>query len=620
MGWRNRVFPEAGDFHDFMPPDDDLPIRALPFIWIFVKALRVSMTFNFACAIAGSSLASVEPYFFGKFVTALTVSPAATARVVITYILLCQFLVRIVWQMAHAAQARSAPVLAMLVRHRLARYLYTHSYRYFQDDFAGRLAGKVVEMPQAVRETISDMRGIVVPAAVHAIVATTLFLGIDWRFGLCASFYFISTGLLICWRVTELSRKAGLTAAASQTMRGRYLDGIGNILLVKLFARERHENRLFSAAMIEEGRAEQNEQWQTLILWRGQHVLNASLQIGIILLCLRLFYAQRISIGDIATALTLGVSITMDNWWLLVTSTKFFSRFALIEEALATIVQPVEIRDAPNAIPLPTGSPDLSFEGIVFAYPGRSVFDGFTLNIPQGQKVGLIGPSGAGKSTLMQLTLRLFDVQGGAIRIGGQDIREVPQSELRGAIAVIPQTTDLLHRSIRDNIRYGRLDATDEEIVAAAKKAFIHETILSLRDQLGNSGYDCSVGERGVKLSGGQKQRIAIARAFLKDAPILILDEATSALDSESEELIQRSFTELFRDRTVIVIAHRLSTIAHLDRIVVLEGGRIAEDGPHQALLEQGALYARLWSLQSAGFLPVGNDFSCGLVTAGSRL
>ena len=604
MSWRSRAFPKAADFLEMMPPDGELPVRAVPFIWIFAKALRVSLTVETVCFIMGSGLFAFEPYFFGRFVTAMTVSGVAMMQVVVAYIVICQVLTRIFWQVGHAAEAHLLPLLTLLVRHRLARYLYTHSYRYFQDDFAGRLAGQVVEMPQAVRETIGDIQGTVIPIAVNGIVAMGLFAGIDWRFGLCSALYFLLECLMLRWLVPELSRRADRAAAAKQVTRGRYIDGIGNILLVKLFARERHEERLFSTTMIAEGTAEQSEQWHAVVLWRGQNILNALFQVAVIVLCMEPFGSRHLSAGNVATALTLGVTITMNNWWLLLMSTKFFSRFAIIEEALATIVQPVEIRDAPNAIPLLTGSADLSFEGIVFAYPGRQVFDGFDLNIPQGQRLGLIGPSGAGKSTLMQLTLRLFDVQGGAIRIGEQDIREVPQSELRTAIAVIPQTTDLLHRSIRDNIRYGRLEATDEEVMAAARKAFIHETILSLRDQLGNSGYDCSVGERGVKLSGGQKQRIAIARAFLKDAPILILDEATSALDSESEELIQRSFTELFRGRTVIVIAHRLSTIAHLDRIVVLEGGRIAEDGPHQALLDKGALYARLWSLQSAGFLP----------------
>jgi ATP-binding cassette subfamily B multidrug efflux pump len=233
------------------------------------------------------------------------------------------------------------------------------------------------------------------------------------------------------------------------------------------------------------------------------------------------------------------------------------------------------------------------------------VFVQFSLVIPQGQRIGLVGPSGAGKSTLVQLVLRLFDVQAGAISIGGQDIRDVAQHDLRKAIAVIPQSTDLMHRSIRDNIAYGNLEASNDQIIDAAKKAFIHDTILGLKDSHGNTGYDALVGERGVKLSGGQRQRIAIARAFLKNAPIILLDEATSALDSESEKLIQESLVELFKNRTVIVIAHRLSTISHLDRIVVLDQGRIVEDGPHADLVQAGALYARLWQLQSEGFIAV---------------
>ena len=609
IGFFARLWPKAERLQDFGLDESDLPKRAIPFIWVFVRALGLAFGIQALLYAAGATLFAFEPLFFGRLVSALEHGNVATGwhdagRILIGYLLIVQFGGRLSWQLGHFIESHSFPVLTMLIRRRLATYLHSHSYRYFQEDFAGRLAGKVVEMPQAVEDTINDVLSYLLTISISGLISIILFMRIDGLFALTAIIYFIANILFYRWRVPKLTVKADVSAATRQVMRGRYLDGITNILLVKLFARERHEDRLFSSALIDAGLAEQAQQREGVYLWRGQHTINGLFQGGIMALGFWLYTQGRITTGDLATVLTLGLSLAYSMWQILRLAIRFFGRFAIIEEALATILQPTEIKDSPVAAGDPLGAGDLRFDNVAFSYPGHPVFRRFSLDIPAGQKLGLIGPSGAGKSTFMQLALRLFDVDGGAIRIGGQDIREVPQSRLREAVAVIPQATDLMHRSIADNIRYGRLGATDEEVMAAARKAFIHETIMGLTDQNGNRGYQASVGERGVKLSGGQKQRIAIARAFLKDAPFLILDEATSALDSESEELIQRSFAELFRGRTVIVIAHRLSTISHLERIVVLQSGEIVEDGPHQTLLDQGGLYARLWSLQSAGFLP----------------
>jgi ATP-binding cassette subfamily B multidrug efflux pump len=278
-----------------------------------------------------------------------------------------------------------------------------------------------------------------------------------------------------------------------------------------------------------------------------------------------------------------------------------------VQDGINTRVKPFGLNDKTNAPPLKTHKCEIALNNVTFAYPGRPVFDNLSLTIPAGQKIGLVGPSGAGKSTLVQLLLRLHDIQGGAIKIDGQDIAEVTQNSLRNNIAVIPQSSDLLHRSIRENITYGNLNATEDDMISAAKRAHAHEFILSLHDHDGRRGYDAMVGERGVKLSGGQRQRVAIARAILKDAPILLLDEATSALDSESERLIQESLTDLMAGRTVIAIAHRLSTIARLDRLIVMDEGRVVESGTHQQLLTAKGLYAHLWSLQSGGFLGDGH-------------
>ncbi len=607
MRLRDRIFPKARDFDRFAPLGGELPKKAFPFIWIFVKSLRWSIGVGVAGSVVLSLAWALEPYFFGRIVDALNkgdrdIALRAVLRISVAYIVTCLLLGKFAAYAGNQAQARFRPILKMLVRRRLANYLYSHSYGYFQNDFAGRLAGKVIEMPQAVHDVLTTTTGSLLYALLTGVTSVALFAGIGWAFALTGTLYFASNLALYRWRIPKVSTRASQAAAAQHMMRGRYMDSVTNILVVKLFARERHEDRLFSAAMVDAGHSEQVEILEGNILWTAQDAINALFQIAILALCVGGYRSGQLSTGQIATALALSLSIVFNIWWLLMAMTTYFSNVATIEDALATIIVPAEVQDATASRSLP-GPSNVMLHDITFSYPGQPVFNGFSLDIPQGQRVGLVGPSGAGKSTLVQLLLRLFDVQQGAIRIGGQDIREVAQADLRTGIAMIPQATDLMHRSIRDNIAYGRLDATEEEIVAAAKRAFIHDTILGLKDSHGNTGYDSLVGERGVKLSGGQRQRIAIARAFLKNAPILILDEATSALDSESERLIQESLDELFEGRTVIAIAHRLSTISHLDRIVVMENGRVAEDGPHAALVDAGGLYARLWRLQSAGFI-----------------
>ena len=608
MNLADRIFPKAKDFQSFAPPEGELPRKAFPFIWIFVKALRwPAVTITLVYAI-GSACFMFEPYFIGYMVEAITTAPAdqvwhASIKLLMLYIVVCQILARICYAAGLRSMLHFLSVLTVSVRRRLAQYLFTHSYRFFQDDYAGRLAGKVVEMPQATNEVVETLLDSCVYGIANFAASTFIFANIKWYFGFSVVLLYLATATL-CWIcIPKISVKAELSSSAVQRMRGRYIDSITNVLLVKLFAREAHEDRLFSSAIVDASAASQSQGHSELYLWNGQHVINGIFQVTVTVLALCLYRRGEISLGSVATVLTLAAALVSTLWWMLRAAMTLFTKFATINEALKTIIVPTEVRDIvePKALPLPRA--DIAFDHVTFAYTGRPIFADFTLDIPQGQRVGLVGPSGAGKSTLVQLVLRLFDVENGAIKIGGQDIAHVAQNDLRGAIAMIPQATDLMHRSIRDNIAYGNLDASEEQIVEAAKRAYIHDTITGLKDSHGNSGYDALVGERGVKLSGGQRQRIAIARAFLKNAPILILDEATSALDSESERLIQVSLNELFQGRTVLAIAHRLSTIAHLDRIVVLDEGRIVEDGPHAALVNAGGLYARLWQLQSEGFI-----------------
>jgi ATP-binding cassette subfamily B multidrug efflux pump len=322
-------------------------------------------------------------------------------------------------------------------------------------------------------------------------------------------------------------------------MRGRFIDSVSNILLVKLFSRQKFEDNYFTDTLIHAGTAEQGREREFVKLWRLQHFNNVFFQTGIVIICAWGYYKGDIGIGAIATALPLTTMIAANLWWLLMTMTMFFGRFATIQDALDTIIQKQEVTDAKGAKALKLKSTDIVVDNATFSYPGHDVLENFSLTIPANQRVGLVGPSGAGKSTLVQIILRLFDIQNGSIKIGGEDISKVTQESLRQSISVIPQATDLMHRSVLENIRYGKPEASLEEVMEAAKKAHIHDVIMGLEDSEGNTGYDAVVGERGVKLSGGQRQRVAIARAFLKDAPILILDEATSALDSVSEKLLK---------------------------------------------------------------------------------
>ncbi|MCB9965350.1 MAG: ABC transporter ATP-binding protein [Rhodospirillales bacterium] len=376
-----------------------------------------------------------------------------------------------------------------------------------------------------------------------------------------------------------------------------------NILNVKLFARTGYEDRAFTRILSDFAATLERKD---IHFHRFVCKLDSLMKAIWVFPTVYVLYAWQqgtVSTGDVAMVMSLSIHLGFNMWGFTFTLSGFFEHLGQAQEGMETITKAYHVTDKENAPVLKVKQGVLECNSMQFRYGANMIFDDFNLKIPAGQKVGLIGPSGAGKSSLVQLLLRLYDIEGGEILIDGQNIADVQQDSLRENIAVIPQSTDLLHRSLRENIGYGRLDATEDEIIAAAKRSHAHEFILNMEDKDGNKGYDAKVGERGVKLSGGQRQRIAIARAILKDAPILILDEATSALDSESEKLIQESLQDLMQGKTVIAIAHRLSTISHLDRLIVMDGGKIIEDGTHAQLLKNKGLYAKLWSMQSGGFL-----------------
>ncbi|KJH77611.1 ABC transporter ATP-binding protein [Pseudomonas sp. ES3-33] len=499
-----------------------------------------------------------------------------------------------------------SPGMTSLIRWQNHSYVLKQSLNFFQNDFAGRIAQRIMQTGNSLRDSAVQAVDALWHVLIYAISSLVLFAEADWRLMIPLLTWIAAYIGALCYFVPRVKERSVVSSDARSKLMGRIVDGYTNITTLKLFAHTNFEQQYAKEAIEEQTVKAQLAGRVVTSMDVVITSMNGLLIVGTTGLALWLWTQSLISVGAIALATGLVIRIVNMSGWIMWVVNGIFENIGMVQDGLQTIAQPVSVTDRDQAKRLTVPHGEVRFEHVDFHYGKKSgIIGDLSLTIKPGEKIGLIGPSGAGKSTLVNLLLRLYDVQGGRILIDGQNIAEVGQESLRECIGMITQDTSLLHRSIRDNLLYGKPDATDAELWEAARKARADEFIPLLSDSEGRTGFDAHVGERGVKLSGGQRQRIAIARVLLKDAPILIMDEATSALDSEVEAAIQESLETLMQGKTVIAIAHRLSTIARMDRLVVLENGRIAETGSHSELLAHGGLYARLWQHQTGGFVGI---------------
>ncbi|RUO32351.1 ABC transporter ATP-binding protein [Aliidiomarina soli] len=492
----------------------------------------------------------------------------------------------------------------MRIRWLVHRYLLKQSMSYYQDEFPGRVATKLMQTALSVRQVVVSFIEVVNYIGVYFLAMFVLIATADWRLILPLAGWIVIYALLLYVFVPRLGKISQEQADARSIMTGRIVDSYTNIQTVKLFSHGARETSFARDGMDDFLLTVHKQMRLVTLLYGLLYVINCLLLFASAALAIGLWLNEAVSLGAVAVVVGLVLRLFGMSQMVMWQLTQLFEAIGTVQDGIGSIAVSRTVEDKPDALPLQVSKGGIEFDDVNFHYGKASgVMDGLKLNIKPGEKVGIVGRSGAGKSTLVNLLLRFYDVQSGRILIDGQNIADVQQDTLRAHIGMVTQDTSLLHRSVRDNIMYGRPDASEDELLYAARRAHADEFIADLSDHKGRTGYDAHVGERGVKLSGGQRQRIAIARVMLKDAPILILDEATSALDSEVETAIQENLYNLMEGKTVIAIAHRLSTIAAMDRLVIMDQGRVIEQGTHEQLITQDGLYAKLWRRQSGGFL-----------------
>jgi ATP-binding cassette, subfamily B, multidrug efflux pump len=603
-------------FESFIDPYRSVPLEQPPdhwvrFFWHYVRQVWPGFAAILAVGCVGGIIELSLFAFLGQLVDLMGAAASPSAffaehGVTLAWMGFVALVLRPIVFMLHAITINQviAANFTNMIRWQTHRYVLRQSISYFHNDFAGRIANKVMQTGPSLRESMVQVVDALWFVFIYTGGAVLLFIQNDVKLIWPLVIWLVAYVAAMIYFVPKMKEQSTIMSEARSTLTGRIVDSYTNIMTVKLFAHTHGEDAYARRAM-EDHTQKFRKMLRISTLFESTVTLTSGfLIVGTVGLAIWLWSQGSITLGAVALAAGLVIRINNMSGWIMWVMTNIFENIGTVQEGMETIARPIAVTDAEGANPIAVTRGEVRYDNIGFHY-GRDggLIQDLSLTIHPGEKVGLVGRSGAGKSTLVNLLLRFHDLESGRILIDGQDIARSTQDSLRAQIGVVMQDTSLLHRSVRDNIRYGKPDAPETAVLAAAKRAHAHEFIEVLMDLSGRTGYSAHVGERGVKLSGGQRQRIAIARVLLKDAPILILDEATSALDSEVEAAIQEQLYNLMKGKTVIAIAHRLSTIAAMDRLIIMDRGRIVEEGTHEALLKRGGIYAQLWSRQSGGFL-----------------
>lgn len=606
-----RFFENLVDPYCAYPKTDTPPTKLWPFMRAYSQPFKQVFVWTAVTSIVVALVEIGLIYYMGWVVDALSGDPAQVWQNHGAFLIALALFILVLRPGLHVVNVllmnnTILPNYGTLFRWRAHRHVLRQSVGWFENDFAGRIANRIMQTPPAAGEAVFQVFDAITFSLAYLLGAWVLLAQADLRLSVPLLGWFLLYGVLIRWTIKRVGPASKASSDARSTVTGRVVDAYTNIHSVKMFAQGNEELGYAKTAIEATRQTFQVEMRISTLMEIGLVVLNGLLIVGVVGWALALWMQGEASIGVVAAATALTLRLNAMTGWIMWALSSFFRQLGVVSEGMETISQPIEMVDTSRAQPLTITEGKVEVQGLSHHYGRQSGgLSDVSFTIRPGEKIGLVGRSGAGKSTLLKLLLRFYDIETGQIMIDGQSVSDVTQDSLRGQIGMVQQEGALLHRSIRDNILYGRADAGDQAMIQAARQAKAHEFILNLQDLEGRTGYDAHVGERGVKLSGGERQRISLARVVLKNAPILLLDEATSALDSEVEAAIQQTLYQMMTGKTVIAIAHRLSTIAQMDRILVMEQGRIVEDGTHADLLAKRGLYAGFWNRQSGGFIDI---------------